>query len=85
MKAEQLDDYRIALLIDADNAPAEKIEFILSELSTLGMTDVRRAYGNWKKVNLSLWESKLHEHAIRPIQQFDLVKKKNPHRHCHGR
>ena len=70
-------EYRIALLIDADNAPAEKIEVILSELSTLGVTDVRRAYGNWKKENLNKWEAKLHDHAIRPMQQYDLVKRKN--------
>ena len=77
MKPDQPDSYRIALLIDADNAPSGKIEFILSELSTLGMTDVRRAYGNWKKENLRGWESKLHEHAIRPMQQYDLTKEKN--------
>lgn len=77
MRPDQPESYRIALLIDADNAPASKIEFILSELSTLGMTDVRRAYGNWKKEGLRAWEGKLHEHAIRPIQQFDLVKEKN--------
>ena len=77
MSLDQTASYRIALLIDADNAPAKKIEFILSELSTFGMTDVRRAYGNWKKEDLGDWEAKLHEYAIRPIQQFDLVKKKN--------
>jgi uncharacterized LabA/DUF88 family protein len=77
MRLDQPENYRIALLIDADNAPASKIEFILSELSTLGMTDVRRAYGNWKKEGLRGWEGKLHEHAIRPIQQFDMVKEKN--------
>ena len=37
---------RIALLIDADNAPADKIDGILTELSTLGVIYVRRAYGN---------------------------------------
>lgn len=77
MKSDQPDSYRIAMLIDADNAPAGKIEFILSELSTLGMTDVRRAYGNWKKEGLRGWEAKLHDHAIRPMQQYDLVKEKN--------
>ena len=71
------DGYKIALLIDADNAPAAKIEGILSELSTIGTTHIRRAYGNWKKDGLKGWESKLHEHAIRPIQQFDLIRGKN--------
>jgi uncharacterized protein (TIGR00288 family) len=68
---------RIALLIDADNSPAGKIDAILTELSTVGVTNVRRAYGNWKKAELKGWEDKLHEHAIRPMQQFDYSKGKN--------
>lgn len=67
----------IALLIDADNSPAAKIGLILTELSTFGVTNVRRAYGNWKKAELKGWEEKLHEHAIRPMQQFDYSKGKN--------
>ncbi len=67
----------IALLIDADNSPAAKIEVILTELSTFGVTNVRRAYGNWKKSELKGWEEKLHEHAIRPMQQFDYSRGKN--------
>ena len=68
---------RVALLIDADNAPASKIDLILNELSTFGETSIRRAYGNWKKPELKGWEEVLHEHAIRPMQQFDYSKGKN--------
>lgn len=68
---------RVALLIDADNAPASRIDVILNELSTFGETNVRRAYGNWKKAELRGWEEVLHEHAIRPMQQFDYSKGKN--------
>jgi len=68
---------RVALLIDADNSPAGKIDLILNELSTFGETNVRRAYGNWKKNELKGWEEQLHEHAIRPMQQFDYSKGKN--------
>ena len=68
---------RVALLIDADNSPASKIGVILNELSTFGETNVRRAYGNWKKSELKGWEEQLHEHAIRPMQQFDYSKGKN--------
>lgn len=68
---------RIALLIDADNAPAVKIEAILAELSRHGVINVRRAYGNWKKPSLKPWEDRLHEFAIRPMQQFDYSKGKN--------
>src|ERR1700704_6401018 len=68
---------RIALLIDADNSPSSKIDVILAELAKVGVTNIRRAYGNWKKDGLKGWEAVLHEYAIRPIQQFDYSKGKN--------
>ena len=70
-------ELRIALLIDADNAPSAKIDKILTELSTLGVINVRRAYGNWIKPGLGGWQEKLLEYAIRPIQQFDYSTRKN--------
>lgn len=71
------DKEKIALFIDADNAPASKINFLLSELNKLGVVNIRRAYGNWKRAQLKPWEDCLFEHAIQPIQQFDLIKGKN--------
>jgi len=68
---------RIALLIDADNSPSSKIDVILAELAKIGVANIRRAYGNWKKEGLKGWEAVLHEYAIRPIQQFDYSKGKN--------
>ena len=68
---------RIALLIDADNSPSSKIDVILAELAKVGVANIRRAYGNWKKDGLKGWEGVLHEYAIRPIQQFDYSKGKN--------
>ncbi len=67
----------IALLIDADNAPAAKIDFIIAELASYGVVNIRRAYGNWKKQALAGWEKILHDYAIQPVQHFDLVKGKN--------
>jgi len=68
---------RIALLIDADNSPARKIDVILAELAKIGVANIRRAYGNWKKEGLRGWENVLHEYAIKPVQQFDYSKGKN--------
>lgn len=68
---------RIALLIDADNAPAGKIDVILAEVARHGVANVRRAYGNWKSPHLKGWEATLHEYAIRPIQQFAYSSGKN--------
>jgi uncharacterized LabA/DUF88 family protein len=67
----------IALLIDADNCPAAKIEPILDELAKFGVINIRRAYGNWKSPNLRSWEEVLHDYAIQPIQQFAYTKGKN--------
>ncbi len=68
---------RIALLIDADNISHISIELILSELAKQGAVTIRRAYGNWKKTSLKGWEDNIHEYAIQPIQQYDLIKGKN--------
>lgn len=68
---------KIALLIDADNAPAAKIDAILSEIAKYGVANIRKAYGNWKNPALKGWEDRLHEFAIQPIQQFDYTKGKN--------
>ncbi|MDA8129414.1 MAG: NYN domain-containing protein [Betaproteobacteria bacterium] len=68
---------RIALLIDADNSPASKIDEILDELANYGVINIRRAYGDWKSRHLSAWEDVLHEYAIQPIQQFAYTKGKN--------
>ena len=70
-------DKRIALLIDADNAPASKIDVILAEVARHGEANVRRAYGNWKSQHLGGWEKVLHTYAIRPIQQFAYSTGKN--------
>jgi len=68
---------RIALLVDADNAPASKIDAILSEVARHGVANVRRAYGDWKNPHIKSWEAVLHEYAIRPIQQFAYSSGKN--------
>jgi uncharacterized protein (TIGR00288 family) len=68
---------KIALFIDADNSPASKFEVVLSEVAKYGVVTIRKAYGNWKSPTLKSWEDLLHEHAIQPIQQYDLTKGKN--------
>ncbi len=77
MKTSLKNKQHIALFIDADNAPANKINAILNELANYGMVTIRKAYGNWTKSELKSWASCLHEHAIQPMQQFDITKQKN--------
>jgi len=70
-------DRKIALLIDADNVSHAKIGEMLAELSKYGTANIRRAYGNWASDGLKGWKDKLHDFAIRPIQQFNYSSGKN--------
>lgn len=70
-------DRRIALLIDADNVSHGKIAAMLAELSKYGVANIRRAYGDWTSPSMKGWTARLHEHAIRPVQQFSYSKGKN--------
>ncbi|KTE17670.1 NYN domain-containing protein [Sphingopyxis sp. H115] len=70
-------DRKIALLIDADNVSHGKIAAMLAELSKYGTANIRRAYGNWASPTLKGWKDKLHDFAIRPIQQFNYSTGKN--------
>lgn len=70
-------DRKIALLIDADNVSHTKIGAMLAELSKYGAANIRRAYGNWASDGLKGWKDKLHDFAIRPIQQFNYSTGKN--------
>ena len=47
---------KIALFIDADDAPANKFEDVLSEVAKYGVVTIRKAYGNWKSPTLKSWE-----------------------------
>lgn len=70
-------DWQIALLIDADNVSHSRIAALLGELAKYGTANVRRAYGDWTMSTLKGWKEKLHEFAIRPVQQFSYTSGKN--------
>ncbi len=67
----------LALLIDADNVSHTAIAGIIVELSKFGTANIRRAYGDWTAGNMVGWREKLHEFAVKPIQQFSYTKGKN--------
>ncbi len=71
------DSDKIAILIDADNTQLQKLDAIMTEVSTRGRIVVKRAYGNWKKRNLNKWENELKRLGIKAEQQFDYVSGKN--------
>ncbi|KWV93006.1 NYN domain-containing protein [Erythrobacter sp. YT30] len=67
----------IALLIDADNTTPDGIDPVLTVMAELGQVNIRRAYGNFAKNNLSRWDTITNKFGIRPQQQFDVSKGKN--------
>lgn len=67
----------IALLIDADNTTPQGIDPVLTVMAELGQVNIRRAYGNFAKDNLSRWDKITNRYGIRPQQQFDVSKGKN--------
>lgn len=71
------DQARLALLIDADNAPATYLEQLLIEIAKFGAASVRRAYGDWTSTQLGGWKKTLNDHSIQPIQQFSYTQGKN--------
>lgn len=68
---------RLAVLIDADNANPNLIEYLLEEITVYGVAHVKRIYGDWTDQQAKGWKPKLHKHAIQPVQQFRYTKGKN--------
>ncbi|WP_133140686.1 NYN domain-containing protein [Legionella genomosp. 1] len=61
---------KLAVLIDADNASASNIEYLINEISRYGEIIVNRIYGDFTLPNNSQWRKVLQKYSIKPIQQF---------------
>jgi len=68
---------RLAVLIDADNAPAAIAEGLFEEIAKYGVATAKRIYGDWTVPQLGGWKKVLLDHSIQPIQQFAYTKGKN--------
>src|SRR5579859_5626501 len=68
---------KLAVLIDADNAPPTITEALLAEVAKYGTAHVRRAYGDWTGTSLKGWKDQLLAQSIQPIQQFAYTSGKN--------
>jgi hypothetical protein len=67
----------LAVLIDADNAPAAIVDGLFEEIARYGVASVKRIYGDWTQPNLGGWKKVLLAHSIQPMQQFAYTKGKN--------
>ena len=70
-------DLNLAVLIDADNIPANYVKEMLEEIAKYGNPTIKRIYGDWTKPNLAKWKGLLLENAITPIQQYAYTSGKN--------
>ncbi len=68
---------RLAVLIDADNAPRDCLSGIMEEVAIYGTPNIKRAYGDWSTRNLSSWKQELLDNSVTPVQQFAYTKGKN--------
>ncbi len=67
----------IAVLIDADNASAKSIGYILQEIESIGHITCKKIYGDWGNAHIQSWQEALLKYAIDPMQHFAYVKGKN--------
>ena len=70
-------DLRLAVLIDADNAPRSAIGDVMAEVAVYGTPTIKRIYGDWTTPNLASWKPLLLENAITPVQQYSYTTGKN--------
>ncbi|MBR2521415.1 MAG: NYN domain-containing protein [Oscillospiraceae bacterium] len=72
-----LENLRIAVLIDADNAPRKNVKGIMEEIAIYGTPTIKRIYGDWTTPNLASWKKTLLQNAITPVQQYGYTVGKN--------
>ena len=74
---QQFEDLRLAVLIDADNAPRRLLKEVMEEIAVYGTPTIKRIYGDWTNPQLTGWKKPLLENAIQPIQQYGYTTGKN--------
>src|SRR5690606_23878385 len=73
----EINDLKLAVLIDADNISYKNIKGIMEEITKYGTPTIKRIYGDWTAPTVSGWKSVLLENAITPIQQYSYTTGKN--------
>lgn len=70
-------ELRLAVLIDADNAPRTALKEVMEEIAVYGTPTIKRIYGDWTAPNMNSWKPLLLETAIIPVQQYAYTTGKN--------
>ena len=74
---DNIQDLRMAVLIDADNVPYANVKGMMEEIAKYGTPTFKRIYADWTKPTVSGWKKVLLENAITPIQQYSYTTGKN--------
>lgn len=72
-----VEDRKLALLIDADNISPVYMNIMLSEAKIYGTVSVRRIYGDWTSSGKNSWKSVMLDNSLTPIQQYSYTYGKN--------
>ena len=72
-----MENMRLAVLIDGDNAPRDCLKGIMEEIAIYGTPMIKRIYGDWASHGLTSWKNTLLENAVTPKQQFAYTTGKN--------
>jgi len=72
-----LNNLRLAVLIDAENVPRNSIKSIMEEVAIYGTPTIKRIYGDWTSPLIAGWKISLLENAITPIEQYSYTTGKN--------
>jgi len=75
--AFNLNNLRLAVLIDAENVPRNSIKSVMAEVAIYGTPTIKRIYGDWTSPTIAGWKYSLLENAITPIQQYSYTTGKN--------
>lgn len=73
----EIEDRKLALLIDADNISPNYVNIMLSEAKNYGTVSVRRIYGDWTSSGKNTWKSVMLDNSLTPIQQYSYTYGKN--------
>ncbi|MCL2366538.1 MAG: NYN domain-containing protein [Oscillospiraceae bacterium] len=75
--ALNINNMRLAVLIDAENVPRYSIKSVMAEIAIYGTPTIKRIYGDWTSPTIAGWKISLLENAITPIQQYSYTTGKN--------
>ena len=63
----ELQERRLAVLIDAENISIKYVKVILDEVSNYGIATYKRAYGDWTNPVLKGWKDEVLKNSITPM------------------